>query len=92
MVKTEARIPYLIEIVRLQFNLSWCTGYYPKRYSNRMDPIIQKYPENHRPHIIRKIWMFEIEENLHNKQLGRNFMKKYKETEILATEQYGSWA
>ena len=36
--------------------------------------------------------MFEIEENLHNKQLGRNFMKKYKETEILATEQYGSWA
>ena len=71
MVKTEALDPELSEIGWRRFNLSWFTGYSPKRYKKGIGLIIHKYTNDCGPHRLRPILMFDIEANIHNKALGQ---------------------
>ena len=49
----------------------------PKRYRQGLDLLIHKYPEDYRLHRLRKILLFGIEANMHNKHLGRHYMRSY---------------
>ena len=75
MVKMEALDPEIREIERLRFNLPWCTMYLPERYLHVLDLLIKEYSEYHITHRLRPIPLFDIEANMHNKNLGRQSMK-----------------
>ena len=84
MVKTELMDTELREIVWLEFNFLWCTGYYPYRYRKEPDLLIHKETNNFRPHRLRTIFLFYIEVNLHNKHMGKLTMKTKKKLHSLA--------
>ena len=70
MAKTEALDPELSEIGWRRFKFSCCKGYSPKIYIKGLDILINKEPSNFRPHRLRPILLFGIEENILNKLLG----------------------
>ena len=90
MVKTEVTDPKLRELGSPRFNFPWCTGYSLKSYCRRLDLLIHKDPNGFRPHRLRPILIFDIEANMHNKNIGKLTMKTSKYFKALAPEQYGS--
>ena len=75
IVKTEVTNPDLRELGLHTFNSPWCTGHPPKRYRRGIDLLIHKVPNSFRPHRLIPILLFNIEANLHNKNIGKITMK-----------------
>ena len=90
MVKTEALDQEFIDIVWRRFNSPWCIGYPPNRYRRGLYLLINRYPEDFQPHKLRPTILFNIDANLHNKQLVKLFTRRAEELRALAPEQYGS--
>ena len=89
MVKTEVLDTEPAKIVWHRFNFPWCTGYLPKRYRICPDLIIQKDPNNFRPHRMQPILLFNIEANMHNKHLKRTAMSQDEALDGISPEKCG---
>ena len=90
MFKTEVLDTELAEIVWQRFNFPWCTGYLPKRYRRGLNLLIHKYPNDCCPRRLRPILLFDIDENMHNKHLGRISMIQAETLDGIDPEKYWS--
>ena len=86
MVKTEALDPELAEIGWQGFNFPWCTIYSTKHYQRGIRLLINKYPNDWRPHRIRPVLLFDKEANRKNKHIGRMAMIQSKNLDKIAPE------
>ena len=67
MIKTEVGDPELAEIDWRRFNFSLCKGYFLNRYRQGIYLIIHKDSGSLRPHRLKNILLFYVEENIHIK-------------------------
>ena len=89
MVKIEVLDRELAEIGWRRFKLSWCTKYSPKRYQRGLNLLIHKEPNDFRPHRLIPILLFDIEEKMNNKHLGRMSMYQDETLDGIYPEQCG---
>ena len=66
----------------------WCTGYLPKWHSQELDILINRNPDDYRPHMLLPIFLFDIKANMHNWHLVRINMIKVEIVEGISLEQY----
>eukprot|EP00957_Ditylum_brightwellii_P064703 4910695-Ditylum_brightwellii.AAC.1 len=90
MIKAECQDPYIAKVNWQASNFPWCTGYAPRHHKQGIDLPFYKRSNGNRITTLRPILLFGIECNMHNKQLGREAMKRAEIMHGVTPEQFGS--